>query len=148
VDGKWTLTKNPDKRALYDKFRNDFKLSAIVSLREKKSFLTPHRCSRSNASHPSKGHGLFTRHVFTTNYCAVSPFGFAVLILDPPASAGSIEKFLSFISANSVVPLKDFPEPKDPDNLTEAEMLPVKARIMRYIDDYSALVGETLRAKK
>lgn len=121
-------------------------IQAIIALRETRT-LAELNCSQYGcAEFYSEGVGLFTRSFFGMDrYYASSSFEISAEILNPAIDLGMLDALwdMTIYSGKNVL-LDGFSDPADFKNITEQEMLPVKAGVMDYIHKLTSQIAQYL----
>lgn len=121
-------------------------ITAVVIIKESPT-LAAMECGMYGCSeHYSQGYGLFTRSFLgLDNYMASASFQISIETIDKPVDITRLEhvkETQSYLAKNKQ--LEDFRDPEDFENITEDELLPVKAALVEYFDNLAVMTRQFL----
>jgi hypothetical protein len=91
--------------------------------------------------------GLYTRSFLgLTRYNAVAGFALNVYVLNPPADISRADPLRSMMRMPAI-PLGNYPAPANFEQITEAELLPVRDAILKFSEQMAAEIAKALNPK-
>lgn len=144
-DSAWQLA--PNKEILFDRLRNKDKLKAIIVVKQGRVAAAMECLGAPCTEYTTEQSGLFTRSILnTTRYVAVAAMRWNVYLLDPLADSARADPLLSMLKMPAQS-LGDFNEPVTFKNLSEAELQPVRAAVLKLVEDTAKVAVQTLNTR-
>lgn len=141
--GAWRLSPGKDK--VYRALLKEKGLKAIVVVKETRVMSALECAGGPCTPRYTEASGLYTRSFLgIDHYIAVAAFDLDVCVLDPLANLAEADPLRSMMS-QPVVPLKDFADPKDFKQLTEADLRPVRDAILKFSEQMSREITKQLK---
>ena len=130
-ENKWVIL--PRKRSVLERLIDEVEVEAVVIVQEQPVVADLECTGGPCSSREIQASGLYSRGFLgLVRYKAVAALDIDVISLDPPANLATAEDWNSEWGRRSIA-LRDFPRPANLENVTEAEMLPVRNAIETYI---------------
>jgi hypothetical protein len=122
-------------------------LKAVVVVKEAR-VMTALECAGGPCSeHYANASGLYTRSFLgLTRYKAVAGFALNVYVLNPPADISRADPLRTMMRMPAI-PLGNYPTPANFEQITEAELLPVRDAILKFSEQMAAEIAKALNPK-
>ena len=142
---RWKVA--PGKENTVRQLAEGKRLRAVVVVKETR-VMTALECAGGPCSERyANASGMYTRSFLgATRYNAVAAFGVNVYVLNPLADTAKVDPLRTMLRMPAVA-LPRHPAPADFEQITEAELLPVRDAVLKFSDKMAEEIAKTLNPK-
>ena len=142
---KWKVA--PGKENTVQELANRKGLKAVAVIKEAR-VMTALECAGGPCSERyANASGLYTRSFLgVTRYHAVAAFALNVYVLNPPADISRADPLRTMMRMPAIA-LGNYPAPRNFEQITEAEFLPVREAILKFSEQMAAEIAKALNPK-